>query len=202
MARLYASRGLLHRKNQEYQGAIRNYDKAIELEPENAEHYLRRGDSYQNLGKQKEAISNYAKSLTLEPENAGSYYSRGSSYRSLTKYTMAIADFDIAIAFYPFSASHIGSPHACFYSRGVCYSNLKDFGKALEDFDEAVRLHQEEAPAYYYANRALAKEKLGLPAEAIEDRNHAQTQPLKVLQKDIRELSGLLRQYVGTVRRR
>ena len=44
-------------------------------------------------------------------------------------------------------------------------------------------LHQEEAPAYYYANVGPwpRRNSSGLPAEAIEDRNHGRSEdaPLK-----------------------
>lgn len=64
----------------DYRGAISDYTKAIELDPENAEAYHGRGLAKALLLENRGAISDYTKAIELNPENAGKYYySRGLS---------------------------------------------------------------------------------------------------------------------------
>ena len=89
---------------------------------------------------------------------------------------MAIVDFDLAILLYIEDIPTSHELHAYFYNRGVCYSNLMEYGKALGIWTKPFNCIQRQAPAHYFANRATkVKEKLGLPAEAIEDHYYART---------------------------
>ena len=54
-----------------------DFDKAIELDPKNAEAYYKRGNSKYRLGKDEEAIKDYDKAIELNPQYAEAYYYRG-----------------------------------------------------------------------------------------------------------------------------
>jgi tetratricopeptide (TPR) repeat protein len=61
-----------------YHEAI-SYDKAIDLDPENAVAWNNKGKSFQNLfGRRKEAIECYDKAIELYPKYAEAWYNKGS----------------------------------------------------------------------------------------------------------------------------
>ena len=62
----------------QYKEAIADYDKAIELNPKDADTYYNRGAAKNHLKQHKEAIADYDKAIELDPKDADAYYNRGS----------------------------------------------------------------------------------------------------------------------------
>lgn len=58
----------LHIEKREYEKAILELNKAIELDPEDASLYYTLGDIYEQLGKDKESVEAFVKALQLDPE--------------------------------------------------------------------------------------------------------------------------------------
>ena len=50
-----------------YEGEIQDYNKAIELNPNNAKAYYNRGASFEKVEKIDEAVQNYQKAIELNP---------------------------------------------------------------------------------------------------------------------------------------
>ena len=63
----------------DYYGAIADFTKAIELDPNNATAYFNRGLSKYYLKDYYGAIADYTKAIELNPNNASDYYNRGFS---------------------------------------------------------------------------------------------------------------------------
>ena len=63
--------------------AIGDFDKAIELNPEDAAAYNNRGNAKADLTQYKEAIADYDKAIELKPEDAQAYNNRGLAYREV-----------------------------------------------------------------------------------------------------------------------
>ena len=61
----------------DYNGAIADYTKAIELNPNYANAYYNRGISKHNLKDYNGAISDYNKAIEIDPNYANAYYNRG-----------------------------------------------------------------------------------------------------------------------------
>jgi tetratricopeptide (TPR) repeat protein len=61
----------------EYDHAIRNYSKAIKINPGYTRVYINRGDAYFMKGEYEQAISDYTKALELNPRLAKAYDGRG-----------------------------------------------------------------------------------------------------------------------------
>ena len=69
----YANRGRSYSSLDQDQRAIEDYDKAIELDPNDAEAYSDRGSSYHRLGQNERAIEDYDEAIKLDPDNAEAY---------------------------------------------------------------------------------------------------------------------------------
>ena len=75
----------------DYTGAIQDYNKAIELNPDDGFAYEMRGYAKDNLGDDKGAIQDYSRAIELDPEtNSSAYYKRGLNEIDLGDYTGAI----------------------------------------------------------------------------------------------------------------
>ena len=67
-----------------------NYDKAIELNPNDAGAYYNRGVAYYKQGKYQQALADYDKALELNPQGATIYNDRGVIYYIQGRYQKAI----------------------------------------------------------------------------------------------------------------
>ena len=83
-----------------YQGALTDYDKAIQLNPDYANAYLGRGTAKRNLGDYQGAIVDYNKAIEPNSNYDTAYYNRGIAYQRLNERQRALADFREAARFY------------------------------------------------------------------------------------------------------
>ena len=61
----------------DYQGAIADYNKALEIKPKNAIAYYNRGVVMGKLKEFKGAIADYTNAIEINPQYAGAYLNRG-----------------------------------------------------------------------------------------------------------------------------
>src|SRR5262249_40154009 len=60
--------------------AIKDFDEAIRLDPQNVEAFNNRGAVYAELGDHPQAIADFSTALALQPTFAPAYRNRGNSY--------------------------------------------------------------------------------------------------------------------------
>ena len=144
----------------DYSGAIADFTKAIELNPNDVAAYNNRGVSKANLKDYYGAIADYTKAIELDPNNAMAYYNRGFVKNNLKDDYGAIADFTKAIELDPNYAD-------AYNNRGASKDNLKDYYGAIADFTKAIELNPNYAMAY--KNRGISKHRLEDYYGAIAD---------------------------------
>ena len=76
---IYYNRAAIRLELGDYQKALADYSKAIELKPDYAEAYYYRGLTNYNLGAYEEAVFNYTKAIGLKPDYLEAYNKRGST---------------------------------------------------------------------------------------------------------------------------
>ncbi len=82
-------------KLEDYEGAVRNFDKATKLIPDNPLYYSNLGNAYFQMGEKQKGIENYDKAIKLDPKSAEKYYSwRGFQLHSQKYYEETIAEID------------------------------------------------------------------------------------------------------------
>ena len=80
----------------DYQGAIADYDKAIERNPRFAVAYNNRGNAKSTLEDHQGAIADYDKAIKFNPKYAKAYKNRGIAKNALGDMEGAKKDFDKA----------------------------------------------------------------------------------------------------------
>jgi tetratricopeptide (TPR) repeat protein len=186
----------------DYDRAIADSNKAIEIDPKFAPAYHGRGGIYWAKGEYDSAIADYTKAIEINPKAAYAYGGRGFAYASKGDYDRAIADATKAIEIDP------KEPNA-YASRCKAYRSKGDNERAIADCNKLIELYPKEANGYsdrgnayrgtgeydrsiadltraieldpddlrYFAARAQSYEAKGDRDKAIEDYNRALTLP-------------------------
>ena len=139
--------------------AINAFQKALSLNPNNAEVYNNMGIAFRDKGMLNEAIEAYNKAISIKYNYAEAYYNKGIATQDQNKQEVAIEAYRKAIYFNPNYAS--------------AYSNmgniLRDQGKldeAIDSYNKAISLKPNYAPPY--SNLGNALKDLGKLKEAVE----------------------------------
>ena len=163
-AETYFARGNTKAALGQYVAATSDYDKAIQLKPDDAEAYYNRGLAKRSLGQRPAAINDFDKAIQLKSDLAEAYINRGLVKVDLGLYSAAISDYDKAIQLEPNYAE-------AYNNRGTTKHELGQHDTAIQNYDKAIQLKPDYADAYN--NRGLAKADLGQYFVAISDYNKA-----------------------------
>jgi tetratricopeptide (TPR) repeat protein len=159
----YNNRGNVLRDQNDFQLAMADYDKAIELNYDDA--YNNRGILRNRMNDYKNAIEDFDRALQHKSDQDIAYYNRGISKLNLGDFGGAVEDFSKAIEINPRYSD-------AYNNRGfVRYEKLSDFTGAINDFDTAIGLSPAEPDIYY--NRGNAKILAGNYESAIRDYDEA-----------------------------
>ena len=83
LATQYSNQGIEKYEAGNYQGAIDDWSKAIEINPQNAIAYNNRGSAKDDLGDHQGAITDYTKAIGIDPQNANAYINRSKARLNL-----------------------------------------------------------------------------------------------------------------------
>jgi tetratricopeptide (TPR) repeat protein len=163
-AEAYYERGKVKYKSGDKQGALADFNKAIELDPNFAKFYGNRGSVKSELGDKQGALADYNKAIELDPNYTYAYNSRGVDKYELGDKQGALADYNKAIELNPNSAN-------ASYNRGVVKRDLGDKQGALADYNKAIELDPNFPHTYH--SRGVVKRDLGDKQGALADYNKA-----------------------------
>jgi tetratricopeptide (TPR) repeat protein len=150
-AAAYWERGKNYHNNGNYDRAITNYSRAIELTPLKDAHYYSRGLSYAWKGDYDRAIVDYSRAIGFAPHRADYYYSRGLSYHMKGDYDRAIMDKSRALKLDPQQALY-------WHQRSLSYHKKGNYDRALADCNRAIALAS-SVGMYYYTRGLIYKAK-------------------------------------------
>jgi type IV pilus assembly protein PilF len=123
--------------------ALTELNKAVELDPDNAQIRNVLGVAYMEKGMLSEAIQEFRKALDLSPDFVEVHNNLGTALLRQGKVQEAIKEFNKALTnpLYP-------TPHFVEYNLGRAYYQLKDYDQAKKHFKEAVKISPGYSMAY------------------------------------------------------
>ncbi|MGC9393569.1 MAG: tetratricopeptide repeat protein [Anaerolineae bacterium] len=160
----YHQRAAIYLKMGEYDKAIQEYNKALELDPTYLLAYYDRGLAHAQQQHYADAIADFSEVIALDPQHADAYYNRGLVHARQNAFDQALADYDQALALHP-------EDPLIYNSRGNVHYNTKDYPQAIADYDQAIQHDSTYADAYL--NRGLTYAAQEEYQHAITDYNQA-----------------------------
>lgn len=131
-AAAHAALGLCLTSARRNEAAMKELNKAIELETDAANFYVERAQLHVEFGDDEEAIQDFSKAIEeLKFESVSAFRGRGAVYAEDGKFDKAIADFTRAINREPFAFD------APYMERGICYRQMNNLPKAIADLELA-----------------------------------------------------------------
>lgn len=79
-----------------YQKAIDQFEKAIQLDSSNADYFYYKGNALSELDQNQVAILFYDKAIQLDPSNGDYFHTKGIALENLNDYEAAISCHDMA----------------------------------------------------------------------------------------------------------
>lgn len=135
-------RGLEKLENFEYEAAIQNFTKAIELKPDYVDSYMNRAEAKELLSDFEGAIEDYTKVLDYVSNYVPALYKRAILKNEIRDYEGAVIDLNHVIELYPTYS------YAYFY-RGVAYNHLQNYEASIENYKKMLELTPDVAEGHF-----------------------------------------------------
>ncbi len=120
----------------DFEKALSEIEKAIEVVPNYADVHFVRAIVYKNMEELDKALESYDQAIELDPEHVGAYNNRGRVYADMDDLESAIADWTTAIELDP--AYVYG-----YYNRAIAYTELGEIEAAIADVEEVKELTED-----------------------------------------------------------
>jgi len=150
--------------NEDLEKALETFNKAIELDGNNADAYTGRGMTYYDMEKFDLALKDYEKTIKIDPKAPMHYANRGDVYLIWEKYDEAMADYERALKLDPKCLGAL-------YHKSMVYLRREQFEEALEVLNFTIKYHKNFN--VLFLQRGFANLKLGKYGESIRDYEEA-----------------------------
>lgn len=149
----YGTRAGIYLTMEDTVSALKDYDMAIKLEPQNKKHYDRRAQVYFERKQYDLADADYQQMITIDPGDVMGYMGMGRNDKEQKRYEQALERFNYVIKMEPDYDSG--------YSfRAECYIAQKKYAEAIDDIIKALSISGDRKA--YYLLVTMDKEALPL----------------------------------------
>lgn len=159
-AHLYYHRGTAYASKNQHAAAIRDFNEAISLKPDDPSYHLQRGMSLLESQQPQKAVDDFTRVLELDPTNVYALANRARARFALNRTDMALDDVTEAI-------QHLQTNASLYKLRGDIFCSTGSYDRAIADYDRAIELNPNYAVAYN--NRGTALANMGKNKEALQD---------------------------------
>ncbi|MDZ7968285.1 MAG: tetratricopeptide repeat protein [Nostoc sp. DedSLP03] len=153
-----------YRLMEQYDKALQNFDRAIELYPRYVVAIANRGITYRLMERYEKALQDLNCAIEINPKYDWAIASRGITYRLMERYEEALQDFNRAIEINPKYEWAIGH-------RGSTYWLMERYEEALQDFNRAIEINSKDE--WVIAGRGYTYLLMERYEEALQDLNRA-----------------------------
>lgn len=133
----------IHRQSVDLDKAIADLTYAIQLDPNNTDTYINRGDAYSSYKDYDNAIKDYTQAIKINPNDINAYHKRGYTF------SVDLKDYDSAISDYTQIINVDSNNARAYIGRGAAYFNKNDYADALKDYTQAIKIDPNNRNAYY-----------------------------------------------------
>ena len=148
--------------------AIQEYNRALELNPNNAEAHLRLGFLMYNAKQMyKEGMAHYYEALKANPSDPRIHHDLGMALLHQRQFDQAIKHLSEALRLMPNGLDKQYNPVGMHYNLALAFSYVGRSEEAITHFSEVVRLDPNNAEVHYMLANAMAA--LGKLDEAIQN---------------------------------
>lgn len=149
----YENRAFAYLQKRDFDNAIADYNKIIEMNPKSGSGYSLRAAVYFRQNDFDKALADYNKVIDLNPNNADGYSNRGNVYSAQKDYDKAFANYDKAIELAPNRWLYRYIRGWLYYNNGKKSLAEADFKKAkeletIEDNQDEVKIIQPTYPQF------------------------------------------------------
>lgn len=144
--------------------AMEWHTKAIDLKPDHAPAYYKRGNLLKDLDRLGAALASYDQAIALDAGYANAFCNRGVVLERLHQLDAALASYNQAIALNPNDA-------LAYYNRGAVLRELKRSEEALASYDQALAVKPDYAECY--CNRGILLAELKQSDAALASYNRS-----------------------------
>jgi tetratricopeptide (TPR) repeat protein len=122
-----------------FKGAIKQYQKALYLDPNNVEILEKIVFAKSNTGQYSSAIDNLNTLIQLKPKSSKFHFIRGFFQSNLKNYNAAVLDYTKAIVYQEDKIANF----TIFSERGLCKMRLNDYTGAIIDFNQSLSIYND-----------------------------------------------------------
>ncbi|MFH1283086.1 MAG: tetratricopeptide repeat protein [bacterium] len=158
---------IAYKEKEEYQNAIEEYKKIIELRPGYANGYNDIGVLYKEIGEYDKAISAYKSAIALNPNYTDAHNNLGNVYLELNDKSSALYEYTQAVNLNPDYAEAHNNMANLYYFSG-------DYEKAVEKYKDAIKIDPNLTAAHI--NLGVVYFKQGNYSEALNELEIAEKQ--------------------------
>jgi tetratricopeptide (TPR) repeat protein len=141
MSNAYMTRGNCYADKGDWDRALRDYDEAVRIQPNNYDALVNRGNAYAHKKERDKSTRDYDEALRLNPKMFQAYCNRALNYLAAGDLDRALADLTESVRLNPKFAEG-------YSRRSIVLLRLKRKDEALADADSAVRLTPDRAEPY------------------------------------------------------
>lgn len=148
LAAAFKSRGSAYDAKTQYDKAIEDYDRAIAINPNDADIFNDRGTSQRALGHYDLAIADFDRATAINPSNASALSNRCFAKAVAGQAEQSLVDCDQSLRLRPKDPDALAS-------RGFAYVKLGRYVEALADYNAEIEISPGNAYSLY--GRGIAK---------------------------------------------
>ena len=143
----YIQRGQRNLENDNYDEAISDFCKAIELSPDESKPYRARGNAYVQNEEFDLALADFEMALEIEPDGVRNILALGGVY-------FQRGDVDTSIEFLGKAIQLDPGNDIAYRLRGIVLAEKGEYSLAISDLSEAIKLAPEELHTYHMRGSA------------------------------------------------
>ena len=145
----YYLQGLIYKRMEKWDEAIKSFDKAIEIRKNFSECIYEKGAVYFEKKNYKKSIEFLDQAIKFDSQNHFAYFKKGQCLIVMQNFKEALIYFENAISINSKNGKY-------FYFKGKCLYELKRKNDAMYSFDKAIQIGtQNLIESYYYKGLSL-----------------------------------------------